>query len=310
MIEHNEATCPPQARFSRIGWGLLLMVIAQQGAGSVLLLALQLLYPALMENSWVLLSVNFLPLYLLGLPLLVYMLRSLPDLPAPEKTRIRGSHFALLALASMTALYGLSTLSNWLGEWIGQLKGGEVLNPLDLVVGDGSPWAVLLFVVLLAPLGEEFIFRGLLYKKLAGYGAKTYILCSALLFALYHVNLYQVFYAFALGLVLAWLTYASGNIRASVALHLLVNLLGTGLPLLLSAFPEESRLPTILFYVIVGLLCAVGVLSAMILARRRGELPMPFGTCAAPAPKAVFGNAGMIVLLLTLGAMTAVMVLL
>jgi len=270
------------------------MVIAQQGGGGVLYWAAPLLWPALAGNSWFFLSVNFLALCLLGLPLLAYILLGLPDLEAPEKARVRGGHFALLALVSMPALFALSAASDWLGKTIGELKGGEVQNPLDALVGDASPWALLLFVVIIAPLAEEYIFRGLLYKKLAGYGAKTYILVSALLFALYHANLYQMFYAFALGLPLAWLTYASGNIRASVALHLLINLIGSGLPLL----------PTTAYYAAAGLLCAGGVLAGVVLASRRGALPMPLGACEAPRGREVFGNAGMIALLLVLGGLT------
>lgn len=46
-------------------------------------------------------------------------------------------------------------------------------------------------------------------------------------------NLGQFFYAFALGLLLAYAYFRSGRLRVPVALHMLFNLYGSGVPLLL-----------------------------------------------------------------------------
>jgi membrane protease YdiL (CAAX protease family) len=62
------------------------------------------------------------------------------------------------------------------------------------------------FGVVLAPLGEELLFRGILLRALRDYGDGICILVSGLLFGLLHANVYQIFYAFALGAFFAWLT--------------------------------------------------------------------------------------------------------
>jgi membrane protease YdiL (CAAX protease family) len=288
------------------------MAVIQQAAGVVMILVVPPLWPQLARSSWFLMCANFLPLYLLGLPAALAMTRRLPDLPAPAARRLRPVQFAQLAFASMAAAYALNVFSQLLNRLIGSLKGSDVLNPLEQLMPEGSsPWVVLLFVVLLTPLFEEFVFRWLLYKKLAAFGAKTYILFSALVFALYHVNFYQMFYAFALGLALAGLTYYTGNLRASVALHLTVNLVGSGLPLLLDVddFVGGDQLRLLAVGAAPVLIGAAGAVSAVLLFRRRKELELPPGGCAPPSGKAVFGNPGMVALLLFLMGLTVFTVL-
>jgi len=311
----GETAAPPPARprFSRIGWAFVLLVTAQQGGGAVLMIAAQLLRPALLESSWFLMCASFLPLYVLGLPLFLAAMRGLPDLRAGagDKARIRPGAFMMLFLASMAATYVLNLLSLGLTRLIGGLKGGEVTNLLGDLVETSDPWALLLFAVILAPVFEELVFRWLLYKKLSAFGARTYILFSALVFALYHVNLNQMFYAFALGLVLGGLTYYTGSIKASVALHLMVNLTGSGMPLLLRlpAFNSGDQLPLMAYGGTLFLIGVAGLLSAVILYSRRGAFALPAGLHPPPAGKAVFGNAGMVVLLVALAALTAYMVM-
>ena len=64
--------------------------------------------------------------------------------------------------------------------------------------------AIVLGACIIGPLCEELVFRGLLAGRLARYGQKPGAFISALLFGLYHANLEQFFYAFALGLLLSY----------------------------------------------------------------------------------------------------------
>lgn len=67
----------------------------------------------------------------------------------------------------------------------------------------------------------------------ARYGQAPGAFVSALLFALYHANLEQFFYAFLLGLLLAYVYYRTGLLRVSVALHMVLNFFGAVVSLLL-----------------------------------------------------------------------------
>lgn len=91
-----------------------------------------------------------------------------------------------------------------------------------------------LFVGLLAPICEEWLFRKQIISRLRRYGEKTAIVFSALAFALFHMNLFQFFYAFGLGLIFGYVYTRTSRLRYSVLMHMLINLNGSVLaPLML-----------------------------------------------------------------------------
>lgn len=106
---------------------------------------------------------------------------------------------------------------------LGMLKGGAVQNPLALMQMNSSPLATFLFACVLAPVGEEFLFRKLLYDKIGGYGVRTYVLVGAFLFALFHANLSQLLYAFVLGAVFCYIYAHTGKLRYTILLHIAIN---------------------------------------------------------------------------------------
>jgi membrane protease YdiL (CAAX protease family) len=100
-----------------------------------------------------------------------------------------------------------------------------------------------LWIVLLSPLGEEFLFRGWLFglfKKLSP-EPFTATLLTSLSFSLWHLQNYtlysfsflafQLFYTFFCGVWLGYLREKSGNLKMSLVGHILINLLG------LASFP-------------------------------------------------------------------------
>lgn len=104
----------------------------------------------------------------------------------------------------------------------------------------GTPWALLVLVVAVAPLCEELLFRGVLlhaYEPRVGAHA---IWLVALLFALVHLSVDQVLGALFVGLIAGWVVYQTRSLWAGVLVHLGANLLSALLLLLLSlAAPGE-----------------------------------------------------------------------
>lgn len=83
-------------------------------------------------------------------------------------------------------------------------------------------------VVVGAPLTEEPLFRGLIVGGFAlRYGARKAILLSALLFALIHLNPWQLPTALAAGLFLGWLVLRTGSLWPGVLAHAFNNLAAT-----------------------------------------------------------------------------------
>lgn len=79
----------------------------------------------------------------------------------------------------------------------------EVLS--DLTRGQTSLWGSVVALVIVAPLTEELLFRGLILRGfLSHYTATKAVLASAMLFAVVHLNPWQAPAATVLGLLLAW----------------------------------------------------------------------------------------------------------
>ena len=80
----------------------------------------------------------------------------------------------------------------------------------------------------------ELLFRGLVLRGfLLSYTARASMLLSAFLFAVLHVNPWQLLPAFAFGLVLAWWFVHTRSLVPCLLGHALNN----GIPVLLIAFP-------------------------------------------------------------------------
>jgi membrane protease YdiL (CAAX protease family) len=82
-------------------------------------------------------------------------------------------------------------------------------------------------IVVVAPIGEEVVFRGFLYRGLVRPGREILgIVVIALAWALLHIQydwlgMSQIF---ALGLILGWFRWASGSTTLTVIMHVLINL--------------------------------------------------------------------------------------
>jgi len=98
--------------------------------------------------------------------------------------------------------------------------------------------------LVLAPLSEELIFRGLTlhYLKKTGIAFWAANFIQAALFGISHLNPIQGIYAFLLGLVLGWLCKSFKNLTAPMLFHMLFNFAGTYLASLLDPVPETKWL--------------------------------------------------------------------
>ncbi|BAK46497.1 predicted metal-dependent membrane protease [Clostridium sp. SY8519] len=119
-----------------------------------------------------------------------------------------------------------------------QASGNAVSNLAEN--GSFSLWAAL-YIIILAPIAEELIFRGVVYRyarlNMSFLGAD---ILQAVLFGIYHMNLIQGIYAFVIGLFLGFVASRGRGIRYSILLHILFNAFGfffssffEGLPALL-----------------------------------------------------------------------------
>jgi membrane protease YdiL (CAAX protease family) len=137
---------------------------------------------------------------------------------------------SLLLAAGVLALVlpvvlGLEQVSVLVLEKIGCAP--EDQRAVELIVNAKSTWLrgyLAFFAMVLAPVSEEFMFRGVLfpfvkqlgYPKLAWFGV-------SFLFAIIHVNAPTLVPLFVLALVLTWLYQKTDCLLAPIAAHSLFN---------------------------------------------------------------------------------------
>lgn len=124
---------------------------------------------------------------------------------------------------------------------------------------------MLFYVAIAAPITEEILFRGLVMRGFEPFGKQFAIFASALLFAMFHGNPFQIPFAFAMGILLGYLAQRY-HIGWAVAVHLINNLVvGELLPGLLEQMPYEVG--NLLFC----LLLIAGTVGAFVYALRHWE---------------------------------------
>ena len=85
----------------------------------------------------------------------------------------------------------------------------------------------LIWVCVIAPVTEEYMFRGAMLKTLSKYGSGFAVVASALAFGLMHGNMSQTPMAFLIGLILGYVAAKTGNIRQTIFIHMVNNILAS-----------------------------------------------------------------------------------
>ena len=103
---------------------------------------------------------------------------------------------------------------------------GKMTVALGGTLPDLAPTPMLFIgAVLIAPIAEELLFRGLLMRLFRRFGDVWALLLTATLFALAHGDLFQMPYALVAGLFLGAFALASGGVLFPIIVHFLYNLL-------------------------------------------------------------------------------------
>lgn len=109
----------------------------------------------------------------------------------------------------------------------------EIAEFFAQISGAGTDkWGSVLVLVIVAPLTEESLFRGLILRGfLRRYSIWTAIAVSALLFGVFHLNPWQFLGAFVLGALFAWAFVRTRSLLLCMFGHALAN----SLPLIVSS---------------------------------------------------------------------------
>lgn len=208
-----------------------------------------------------------------------------------------GSFAALTCIfISGQAIYQLGTEGM---EWTLNFFDMSFMESLESATVVPDSLSMFLYLSLAAPVFEEILFRGLILRSLQPYGKKFAIFTSAYLFGMFHGNIIQSPYAFAVGLVLGYVAveYSMGW---AMVLHMINNLvLGDSLGRIIQFLPVMAQ-EWIFLAVIWG--CAVAACLVMIVKRKELIAYMRSGRMHPWCLKSFFSSPPVIIFTCVMGA--------
>lgn len=132
---------------------------------------------------------------------------------------------------AMIMSYSLLFVTNLIGTiWIGIIeiiKGSPIINPVEELALNMDIRYLIVFTVIGAPIFEELFFRKFIVDRTLQYGECVSIAICGLMFGLFHGNLSQFPYAFALGSFFAYIYVRTGKIGYTMIMHAIINLVGS-----------------------------------------------------------------------------------
>ncbi|MDE5577685.1 MAG: CPBP family intramembrane metalloprotease [Oscillospiraceae bacterium] len=95
--------------------------------------------------------------------------------------------------------------------------------------------------VILAPIGEELVYRGIVLRCTARISQRFAIFLSAFIFGIMHGNPYQFVLGFLLGIPMAMITIKTGSLIPSIICHMSANIIAS-LQTVVNYFNEDASL--------------------------------------------------------------------
>ena len=208
-------------RFSRLGLSVFLFL----AVSSLIQILVSGLFPQWAVHPIGMWLCTFGPIYLVGLPVCLLCIRSVPAEKIPQK-KMKAGHWCIAMLICAFLLVAGNYLGVFLQLLLNKLFGLAAVNPIEALAVNQPLLPKILVMVIIAPLVEEYVFRKQLIDRMHPYGGKLAVVTTAVLFGLFHGNLSQFFYACSLGLMFGYVYLKTGRLRYSVAMHMTVNFFG------------------------------------------------------------------------------------
>lgn len=231
--------------FSTFGWFCFAFCLTLFISQEIIVTLVYSLIPGIYNHYLFSNLLSFVTLYAIALPVAYPILKKLPSVK-PLKEKVKPTAFIGGFFVAYLAMYLGNLVSMYIIELIYSASGNILTNPLEESVEVTPMWANVLFVVILAPVLEELVFRGMICRRLLALGEGFAVVFSGIFFAMLHGNLYQLFYAFLLGCMFGFIYIKTGKIIYSIVYHVFINFMGTIVSLLINKFVRIEEILEIL----------------------------------------------------------------
>jgi membrane protease YdiL (CAAX protease family) len=212
--------------FSKIGFNYLLLALIPILFQIILVNIIALWDVNLIRNLNNQTIISSLTNYILILPIFIFLMNKIESTKITE-TKIGIKKFLIYLCIALTLMWIGNIIGLVITAALGNTLTNEIVNPIEELIQNSSIYINLIIISIIAPIFEELFFRKLLIDRTIKYGATLSILLSAFVFALFHGNLNQFFYAFLLGAFFAYVYTKTGKIIYTIILHAFVNFYGS-----------------------------------------------------------------------------------
>lgn len=219
--------------FAEIGVNYLILGAAALLCQILIVNVLSILKPEYLSDINIITVISSICNYIIPFPVFYGLMKKL-DSEKPEKERVGIKTFMLYTGITLTLM--------WIGNIIGlaittilsSTIQNNIANPVQELINSTDIWLNLLLISIIGPIFEEIFFRKFLIDRTVKYGARVSIILSAVLFAFFHGNLNQFFYALLMGGFFAYVYIKTGKITYTIILHIIVNFMGSVVSLIFS----------------------------------------------------------------------------
>lgn len=209
----------------KLGFSLGLILVSSQMIFTVMELLLN--YLGIEESIEVTYLLNAFSLYIVAFLLVKLLLRKVENVEQKPKVKLTFKKFMWYLFVAYGIGIFCATFTNEIITLISKLCNKEFSDRVEEIMSNSTPIPLILFVAIIGPLFEELIFRGLLLKKLRVYGDKTAIIYTSIAFGLFHTNISQILFAAVIGVVLGYVVCKTNNIKYSIMIHIIINMLSS-----------------------------------------------------------------------------------
>lgn len=211
--------------FSRVGMGLFLMVIAIFIGNFIMSSIIILINPEIIVGGFAILLLSEIIVLLFGFLVFYVVTKGIEDSEKGEVLKISLKSFLGFLLVSIAFMIVSNILGTIINTGIARIRGETgFYDPVESILSQENMILMSLYVVVVGPIMEELVFRKIMLDKIRRFGELPAIIISSIAFGLYHMNLAQFFYAFAVGLVFAYITLKTNTVFYAIILHMIINL--------------------------------------------------------------------------------------
>ena len=161
----------------------------------------------------------------LTIPILIWMIRQDAASRKDDITKIKKTMRLRDYLFLVVISIAFTMITNFLLLLTNVAKQSETYQEISELLYAPSFGMQILCVGIAIPIVEELVFRGLIYNRLREYHSFAFsMIISAIVFGCFHGNLVQGIYGAMAGILLAYVFELFGTVKASIIVHMAMNL--------------------------------------------------------------------------------------